>query len=46
MWLVLDIKINYKNFIFAIIFIASTIDWTQVKQQGGNTDPPINRTLE
>ena len=27
----------------AIIFIAPTIVWSQVKQQGGNTAPPINR---
>ena len=26
----------------AIIFITSTIVWPQVKQQGGNTAPPIN----
>ena len=26
-----------------IIFITSTIVWPQVKQQGGNTAPPINR---
>ena len=29
----------------AIIFITSTIVWPQVKQQGGNTAPPINRKL-
>ena len=46
MWLVIGIKINYKNFIFVTIFIAYTIDWTQVKQQGGNTEPPINRKLD
>ena len=28
-----------------IIFITSTIVWPQVKQQGGNTAPPINRKL-
>ena len=28
-----------------IIFITSTIVWSQVKQQGGNTAPPINRKL-
>ena len=30
----------------AIIFITSTIAWAQVKQQGGNTAPPINRKLD
>ena len=30
----------------AIIFITSTITWPQVKQQGGNTAPPINRKLD
>ena len=30
----------------AIIFITPTIVWSQVKQQGGNTAPPINRKLE
>ena len=30
----------------AIVFIASTIVWSQVKQQGGNTAPPINRKLD
>ena len=29
----------------AIIFITSTIVWPRVKQQGGNTDLPINRKL-
>jgi len=29
-----------------IIFITSTIVWAQVKQQGGNTAPPINRKLD
>ena len=29
-----------------IIFIASTIVWPQVKQQGGNTALPINRKLD
>ena len=29
----------------AIIHITSTIVWLQVKQQGGNTTPPINRKL-
>ena len=28
-----------------IMFITSTIVWLQVKQQGGNTAPPINRKL-
>ena len=28
-----------------IIFIISTIVWPQVKQQGGNKVPPINRKL-
>ena len=28
------------------IFISSTIVWSQVKQQGGNTAPPINRKLD
>ena len=30
----------------AIFFITSTIVWPQVKQQGGNTAPPINRKLD
>ena len=30
----------------ALIFITSTIVWSQVKQQGGNTAPPINRKLD
>ena len=30
----------------SIVFIASTIVWPQVKQQGGNTAPPINRKLD
>ena len=30
----------------AIIFITSTIVWPQVKQQGGNRAPPINRKLD
>ena len=30
----------------AIIFITSTIAWAQVKQQEGNTAPPINRKLD
>ena len=29
-----------------IIFITSTIVWSQVKQQGGNTAPLINRQLD
>ena len=29
-----------------IIFISSTIVWSQVKQQGGNTALPINRKLD
>ena len=29
-----------------ISFITSTIVWPQVKQQGGNTAPPINRKLD
>ena len=29
-----------------IIFIISTIVWSQVKQQGGNTALPINRKLD
>ena len=29
-----------------IVFITSTIVWPQVKQQGGNTAPPINRKLD
>ena len=29
-----------------VIFITSTIVWPQVKQQGGNTAPPINRKLD
>ena len=30
----------------AIIFMTSTIVWPQVKPQGGNTAPPINRKLD
>ena len=30
----------------AIIFISSTIVWSQVKQKGGNTALPINRKLD
>ena len=30
----------------AIIFITSTMVWSQVKQQGGNTALPINRKLD
>ena len=30
----------------AMIFITSTIVWLLVKQQGGNTAPPINRKLD
>ena len=30
----------------AIIFITSTIVWSQVKQQGGKAAPPINRKLD
>ena len=30
----------------AIIFIISTIVWSQVKQEGGNTALPINRKLD
>ena len=29
-----------------IIFITSTIAWSQVKQQGGNTAPSIKRKLD
>ena len=29
-----------------IIFITTTMVWSQVKQQGGNTAPPINRKLD
>ena len=29
----------------SIIFITSTIVWTQVKRQGGNTAPPTKRKL-
>ena len=29
-----------------IIFTTSTIVWPQVKQQRGNTTPPINRKLD
>ena len=28
------------------VAITSTIVWPQVKQQGGNTAPPINRRLD
>ena len=30
----------------AVIFITSTIVWPQLKQQGGNIAPPINRKLD
>ena len=30
----------------ATIFITSTIVWSQVKQEGGNTALPINRKLD
>ena len=30
----------------AIIFITSTIVWSQVKQEGGNTAPAMNRKLD
>ena len=30
----------------AIILITPTVVWSQVKQQGGNTAPPINRKLD
>ena len=30
----------------AIIFVTSTIVWSQVKKQGGNTTWPINRKLD
>ena len=30
----------------AIIFMTSTIVWSQVNQQGENTAPPINRKLD
>ena len=30
----------------AIVFITSTIVWSQVEQQGGNTALPINRKLD
>ena len=30
----------------AIIFITSTMVWSQVKQQGRNTAPPIDRKLD
>ena len=30
----------------AIIFITSTMVWSQVKQQGGNTASAINRILD
>ena len=29
-----------------IVFITSTIVWSQVKQQGGNTAPPNSRKLD
>ena len=29
-----------------LIFITSTIVWPQIKQQGGDTAPPINRKLD
>ena len=28
-----------------IIFITSTIVWSQIKQQGGNTELPINKKI-
>ena len=30
----------------AFIFITSTVVWSQGKQQGGNTAPPIKRELD
>ena len=30
----------------AVIFLTSIIVWSQVKQQGGNTAPPITRKLD
>ena len=30
----------------AIIFITSTIVWSQVKKEGWNTAPPINRKFD
>ena len=30
----------------AVIFITSTIVWSQIKQQGGNTAPAINIKLD
>ena len=32
--------------VFITIFITSTILWSQVKQQGGNTTLPINRKVD
>ena len=34
------------NWTELIPFITSNIVWPQVKQQGGNTAPPINRKLD
>ena len=28
------------------IFITSTVVWTQIKEQGGNTAPSVNRKLD
>ena len=44
----LSVAVHAQNFLkeVTIIFITSTIVWSQVKQQEGNIAPPINRKLE
>ena len=44
----LNMTVDKQDFLkeVAIIFITSTIVWPQVKQQGGNTAPTINRKLD
>ena len=44
----LTVAVPARDFLkeVAIIFITSTIVWSQVKQQGGNTAQPINRKLD
>ena len=47
-WGALSVAVCARNLLkeVTIIFITSTIVWPQVKQQGGNRAPPINRKLD
>ena len=45
-WVTLSAVVHALLKEVTIIFITSTIVWPQVKQQGGNTAPPINRKLD